>query len=223
MNTRITFTTIALMIIFLSCTSPTEKANSGEDGSPFSMSNDQEHIFPSSSGMVSFVHDGTMKGTEVWYWSDWGKNQRKETNIVVEMMGFKQEQKKTSIIIGENIYNLNEDQKTATKISSDFVGELSNVKYDDEDFLKEMGGKKIGAETILGKECDIWEIESMMGKVSVWKGLALHTVVDVMGMKSEITADKIDINFKTSDSMFDISQYEIKDMGNVEDYMPGRN
>ncbi|MEO0403737.1 MAG: DUF4412 domain-containing protein [Bacteroidota bacterium] len=210
-------------IILLACTSPDNESFTAESISERSTGESGEnHVFPSETGMVSFVHSGTMNGTEIWYWTNWGKKQRREVKTSIEMMGFKTEQNSISVILENKIYGLNEDDKTATLIKSDMAANLQNMKYDDEAFLEKMGGKKVGSETIIGKECVVWKMESMMATVSVWKGLALHSVVEMMGTKNEITADKVDLNYSPSSDLFDVSGYEIKDLGNVEQYMPRR-
>ena len=56
------------------------------------------------------------------------------------------------------------------------------------DFMKEMGGKIVGKETILGKVCDWWEMKQMMTKICIWRGVPLKTVAGMPGMEMIQTA-----------------------------------
>lgn len=58
--------------------------------------------------------------------------------------------------------------------------------------LETMGGRMVGHQNFLGKDCEKWELNTM-GKTSllIWKGLTLKTETSVMGMKTSETATSV--------------------------------
>ena len=89
-----------------------------------------------------------------------------------------------------------------------------------EDIMKKMGGKKVGTETLNGKECEIWEVQKMGGKIWVWNSLAIRTVVNMMGMNITQEAESIETDIDVSPDLFKIPKgIEIKDIGTIENLM----
>jgi len=114
------------------------------------------------------------------------------------MMGISVKENKLTIIDGEWTYNINLDQNSGTKIKTPFVEQIientGNKDLTDfgEQMMKNMGGKITGKESVLGKECDIWEIKNLGTKVWVWNWIPLKSDANLMGQKITQTATKID-------------------------------
>jgi hypothetical protein len=71
-----------------------------------------------------------------------------------------------------------------------------------------MSIKKEGTETLLGKTCDKFSMnyEKMKTKAnySVWKGIALKTEMDMMGMKVNMIATKLEENATIAADKFEV-------------------
>jgi len=76
--------------------------------------------------------------------------------------------------------------------------------------MLQMGGQKIGTDTILGYKCDVW---SMMGtKQCLYKGIVLKIETDIMGIKSSEVATKITFDITTDKSTFALPNFPIYDI-----------
>jgi len=177
------------------------------------------HLFEVESGKIVYELSGMMKGTEILYWDDWGNKQRKETNSVIEMMGFKQEEKSILITIGDEIYNLDPLKKTGTHVTNDMLAGKTNEEKAEfgQQALEAMGGIQKSDESILGKTCEVWEIESVKSKVWIWKQIALKSSVDLMNPPQVTTAIEIKIDIPVSSDKFETTGYQIKEMGKVSE------
>ena len=182
-----------------------------------------DHLFEVESGKIVYEITGMLKGTEILYWDDWGNKQRKETNSVIEMMGFKQEQKSILITIGVDIYNLDPLKKTGTHIINDmFEGQTMEQKAEyGKQALEAIGGVQKADETILGKTCEVWEVASMKSKVWIWKLLPLKSSVAIMDPPQISTAIEIQTDISVSSDKFEISGYQIKELGKVSEIGSG--
>lgn len=77
---------------------------------------------------------------------------------------------------------------------------LKNLKGKNlQDYGKEimikMGGKKVGTEKLLGKNCEIWEVKSLGTRTWVWNWIPLKIVSKMAGMDIIILATKILTSF----------------------------
>jgi len=159
-------------------------------------------------GRIEFKLSGMTKGSEVLEFKDWGRKAATRSNNTVSIMGMTQETHQLTIIDGEWVYNVDLSKNTATKIKNPFYAGLAEQGNQDlqrtgEDLLKAMGGKKVGKDTILGKTCDWWEIEQLMSKSCIWKGIGLKTIGGLPGMEIVHTAVNIQLS-KISDSRFSL-------------------
>ncbi len=59
----------------------------------------------------------------------------------------------------------------------------------------------VGKDTMLGKSCDWWEIQQLMSKSCIWKGIGLKTIAGPKGMQITHTAINIQL-MKIPDSRF---------------------
>lgn len=69
--------------------------------------------------------------------------------------------------------------------------------------LKSMGGRMIGHQSFLGKDCEKWELGAM-GKTSmlIWKGLTLKTETSIMGIKTSQVASSVQTGLTFADADF---------------------
>jgi hypothetical protein len=61
-----------------------------------------------------------------------------------------------------------------------------NLAQMGEEFLKQMGGEKIGTDRVAGYECDLWKLPVVTQ--CIYKGVPLRIVTNAMGMKRSETA-----------------------------------
>lgn len=172
------------------------------------------------SGKVVYETSGSMTGTETMYFDDYGMLELKETKATLEMMGIKQVTDTKVLMNGKWIYTIDKNSGEANKMENPLYsmfpegGDLEKVG---EEMMINMGGKKIGSETLLGKECDIWEIKKLMSKVWVWKSIPIKSVVNMMGMNITQIATSVEVDISVSPDKFKIPEgVEFKDIGNID-------
>ncbi len=172
------------------------------------------------SGKVKYKTSGSMKGTETMYFDNYGMLELKETKATLEMMGIKQVTDARTIMNGKWVYTIDNNSGKANKVENPLYSmfpEGGNLEKVGEEMMKNMGGKKIGSETLLGKKCDIWEIQKLMSKVWVWKSIPIKSEVNMMGMNITQIATSVEVDIKISADKFKIPEgVEFKDMGNID-------
>ena len=175
------------------------------------------------SGKVVYTMSGIQTGTETLYFDDYGRKEVHFNESVIDMMGVKQESNTQTIMEGKYIYTIDKEKNTAQKMENPLYSMFSDeddLQKVGEDIMKKMGGKKIGNETIDGKDCEIWEVKKMGGKIWVWNSLAIKTVVNMMGMNITQKAESIETDIEISPALFKIPEgIEIKDIGTIDNIM----
>ncbi len=172
------------------------------------------------SGKVKYTSTGSMTGTETMYFDNYGMLELKETKATLEMMGIKQVTDTKTIMNGKWVYTIDKNSGEANKVENPLYsmfpkgGDLEKVG---EEMMINMGGKKIGTETLLGKKCGIWEIKKLMSKVWVWKSIPLKSEVNMMGMNITQIATSVEVDINVSADKFKIPEgVEFKDVGKVD-------
>ncbi len=71
------------------------------------------------------------------------------------------------------------------------------------EMLEQLGGRKVGSQNFLGKNCEKWEL-NMMGKTTLllWKGITLRSESKVMGFQILEEAQNIKTGVSFSDDVF---------------------
>ena len=175
------------------------------------------------SGKVVYKMSGIQTGTETLYFDDYGRKEVHFNKSVIDMMGVKQKSNTQTIMEGKYIYTIDLEKNTGQKMENplyEMFSDEDDLQKVGEDIMKKMGGKKVGTETLNGKECEIWEVQKMGGKIWVWNSLAIRTVVNMMGMNITQEAESIDTDINVSPDLFKIPKgIEIKDIGTIENLM----
>ena len=151
-----------------------------------------------------------MKTTVVNYWDDFGK--KSSTSVSGEMMG----QKMNETTIEKDGYSIKFDaeSKQGTKAKKDPNFEDISFHEMTPAQMKERGMTEAGTETLLGKECKVYEVDvdkmtgetadqqmKVKGKVWVWNGIPMKMVMgDLMKMETtklevmeSVSADKFEV------------------------------
>jgi len=156
---------------------------------------------------------GVKTTTNETIWSD-EKNNRKATLTSTEtnFMGQNTKEESLSIENGDWGYNINLNEKTGTKSNIKEMksmamamaaglamsGDLKDIKSL-KDFVESNGGKMLPNETILGKECTVYEL--MGTKQWLYKGMVLKAM---MGDKVMMNAVKVEENVKIPAEKFEV-------------------
>jgi len=144
------------------------------------------------AGQIEYTMSGVNTGTESMKWNNWGRKTVRRMKSTMSMMGVTQSTDQLMYTDGRWMYNVDQVANTATKMESPMLNMANrkdpNLMKAGTDFMKAMGGKIVGKETILGKVCDWWEMKQMMTKTCIWRGVPLKTVAGMPGMEMIQTA-----------------------------------
>lgn len=163
------------------------------------------------SGIIEYKYEGSMKGKETLYFDDYGTKEVKFTESEMTMMGMTQKTNAITIMDKDWVYSINLDTKTGTKMKNPAKEIFESLKNDEkkiqkfgEEMMIQFGGKRIGNEKVLGKDCEVWEIAQFGTKSYVWNYIPLKSTTEMMGMKINIIATKIDTEAKIPADKFKI-------------------
>ncbi|UMB52698.1 hypothetical protein MKD41_10155 [Lutibacter sp. A64] len=219
---------LALFIVTISC-----KGNENKPADSLSISTDQQDPklkrYEVKSGIINYklTTNGkimgsttTGSGTENLYFKDWGNielvEEKSTTKTVTKIFG------KTNTDVanvhainklnnGES-YHVDFDKKQiylrrdmAMEMTKTFAG--GDVNKTGMQMLESMGGKKIGTESFLGYNCEIWDV--MGAKQWMYKGAVLKLEMTVMGIVTIKEATSAKFNVNVSDSHFKLPDFPI--------------
>ncbi len=108
------------------------------------------------------------------------------------MMGMGVKTHNLTLMDGEFTYAVDLVKKTGTKTKTPMMEALiRNAESENKDLtdvgtdmMVQMGGKIVGEEQILGKNCQIWEISNMKTKTWIWNGIVLKSETSMMGTQT---------------------------------------
>ncbi len=130
------------------------------------------------------------------YFDDYGRRQMSE--VSQKLMG--QEMKMCTIKDSLYIYTYTIGEKTGKKKKVDIENNPDDINFNaiTRDMARELKLKKNGTAEILGRKCDVYNMEvakvKLKGTYYIWKGIPLMTKSTVMGMEIKLEATKIDEN-----------------------------
>jgi hypothetical protein len=204
---------ISLIVILLSCGGNNSKTSDSQND--VVQNNDSETSaevkskgkYQIKSGIVTYTSQVMkMDQTTVITFDDYGN--KEVTDTYTEAMGVKLHSR--TIVKDGYAYNLNMDEKSGSKVK--MYGSGSAIDYTNltKDIEEKMNMKKLGTETILGKECEIYSFDykemSTKGTTWIWKGVALKSVVNSMGMEVTLTGTSFDDNPKIDQNIFNVPE-----------------
>lgn len=162
------------------------------------------------SCIVEYSLGGSQKGSETLYFDRWGMREARYSNKELSMMGVQQKTNTLLITDYDWMYNIDLDKKTGTKTKNGiFQSLLKNAKNNDlieagMKMMKDMGGEKIGTETIAGKMCDIWEIKKLGSKTWIWNAVPLKVTAKFAGVEITSVATKVHEGATIPESKFQV-------------------
>jgi hypothetical protein len=165
-----------------------------------------------NTAIVEYEVEGHDEGSKTLY-IDMGGYKVAEYIIVKKK---KSDEKTAVILIGSDIISIDFEEESAVKIHNPMAYLLASPDRDwektAENILLKLGFEKIGAETIIGKECDVWE--QGRSKIWVWDGLTMKSV----NGKDIETATRIQVDTSIPQEMFEVPEgfeYEIIEAGDL--------
>ncbi len=165
------------------------------------------------SGYLELEVKGISEGTRYIWFDNYGRMYRDELKVTTttKIFGIKtvQDAHTLSIVNGEMFYTANLLDGTGTKhkhgvpaefyAAYDQLSENKKNKFANEIF-NDLGGRKIGNVTFLGRECEIGEMLTV--NVTMYKGVALKTKVNLLGRTNTETAIVFEENIAIDASKF---------------------
>ncbi len=191
----------------------------------------QMHLFDIESGKVTYSISGSAnmmgmqmqtKGKKRLIFDKYGARNLTETVKLEKRSGMGgNETTKThtmTLMDGEMLYVADFNHKTITKMPNVGAAMLGggDMKKKGLAMMKQMGGKKIGTDKVLGYTCDVWEL--MGTKQCIYKGVTLKVESNVMGVVNKEIATDAQFGISLSESDFKLPDFPVQDrvgmMGN---------
>jgi len=177
--------------------------------------------FGIKSGKITYKITGSMSmmgvnsktlGKKRVIFSDYGIKELREESKVVKQDAKITKSHTISYMDRAIIYSVDFNQKRITRMQNPGMimmglSDSNTAQQAGLKMLKQMGGKKIGEDNILGFKCELWE--AMGTKQCIYKGVPLKTESDIMGAKSSEIATKIDFDIDISDDDYKLPDFPI--------------
>jgi len=158
--------------------------------------------YPVKSAYVESVYSGTTTGNETFYMDKNGKVSARYAQLTTKSMGTTTKSNQVTIQHDSVFYTIDLDKRTGVKTTIHIdPKDAEKWTKSAEEIWTDMGFKKTGEETLIGKKCDIWE--GMSSKIWVWQNFSLKTEMNLFG-KTVIEVKKIDIGGSIDKSKFEI-------------------
>ncbi|MEP7234147.1 MAG: hypothetical protein ABI778_02515 [Ignavibacteriota bacterium] len=191
-------------------------ANSTSPAQPYDASGKR---YPIKSGVIHGESETMgMKGVTTKYFDDFGAKICEENSMTINMGSVSHKTNTVRIIKDGWMYSYDLEKKTGTKVKFAIPANM-DFKNMGESMMKDMGIKESGTETVLGKECKVYEYSggtkgAMTGKTWIfWNSepMKMDMKVANMTMKSHVTS--IEENAAVSGDKFEIpANITIKEM-----------
>lgn len=167
-------------------------------------------VFPFKTGIVEYKLEGNAKGTHIKYIDEYGYKQSDFTETETTVFGFTNKENKGVIIVGSKIYTINYSTNTASTSANPVYNTYANYHGSNYEELGEKSMTSLGfsntgdTETIAGKKCNIWI--GSLGKIWIWKNLALKSQTTVLGINITEIATSVKIDIHVSSNKFEVPE-----------------
>ncbi|HEX9253715.1 MAG TPA: hypothetical protein VF870_15825 [Ignavibacteriaceae bacterium] len=221
--------TLIISITFISC-SDSSKDKSDKSGKE--STSEFQKRYGIKSGVIEYIITGSQEGTKTLYFDNWGMRQAEYTRSILSVSGFTKPLNLVNIIDGEYQYMINIDQNSGTKTRNPILKSIEQLKGQKgfnefgEQMLLSMGANKIGSESFLGKDCDVYEMKNTGTKLWVWEWLTLKSETKSGGLNINLTATRINEGGSVPTEKFRIPEKVVLnevDIDNIENEMREEN
>ncbi len=165
---------IAIITMLYACGGSSGKQQTVDGSQPAaaSVTTDTKGPYKIKSGYIENKMGGIGLTQKTWF-DDYGAKQ-----YMVTLMGDKEDQYTGYSVIRDGyMYSFKNDTSAGTRIRSGISSSSTDYENMSAKDIEYYGVKKAGKETLLGKECDVFEVTKYNMKVWIWKGIALKTVM----------------------------------------------
>jgi len=156
--------------------------------------------YPFEAGIVKYESEVMGMNTVInVYFDNYGALESSISEV--EMMGKKMTAK--SLVKDGYLYSLAMDQKSGTKVKVE--SDFATYRFNSE-LIESKGGKKLGEEEILGKNCQIFSLteDGVESKMWLWKNMLMKVSAEQNGMTYTMEVTKIEETSNFPDGIFDI-------------------
>ncbi len=166
--------------------------------------------FPIKSAKITYkIKSPQGEGTKVLFFDQYGKREsshetlNKRGKTVKDQLTILNNGKAYSInLLTNKGQDISAQTGMAMKMMTGATGK--DMSATGKKMLESMGGKQVGTQNFLGKNCEKWEVRTM-GKTTmlIWQGIPLKTESSVMGMKSSEEATSVHAGLSFSNNDFE--------------------
>ena len=152
----------------------------------------------SKSGIIKYNISGTIAGTEVVYYEDWGRREAIYTKTTMDLRGVTVDRNTLTLLEdnGQWINNIDLNARTGLRMKNpqykEYVGksrvELENTKRKS---LKDAGARRAEIERVVGKPCIVWAEQYTGNEIYTWNGIILKKVTGSGFSKTTTVATEI--------------------------------
>ena len=165
----------------------------------------------SKSGIIKYNISGTIAGTEVVYYEDWGRREAIYTKTTMDLRGVTVDRNTLTILEdnGRWINNIDLNARTGLRMKNpqykEYVGksrvELENTKRKS---LKDAGARRAEIERVVGKPCIVWAEQYTGNEIYTWNGIILKKVTGSGFSKTTTVATEITESVNIPEGKFTI-------------------
>lgn len=209
--------------IFISCSDSNSKTseNAVEDNSTEIAAGGRYDL---KSGIVTSKNTSSMMTgdmTTILYFDDHGKKSATESINKISVMGQNIETHTKTIVIDDMMYSWEVGAKTGTKMKLDMTANAEQMDYKNlsKEMMEQFKMNKIGSETVMGKKCDVFEMNSqgLQGKYYIWDNIAMKSETNIGGMNMVVEVTDLKENPSIPASTFAIpSDVTFTDMSTIK-------
>ena len=165
----------------------------------------------SKSGIIKYSISGTIAGTEVVYYEDWGRREAIYTKTTMDLRGVTVDRNTLTLLEdnGQWINNIDLNARTGLRMKNpqykEYVGksrvELENTKRKS---LKDAGARRAEIERVVGKPCIVWAEQYTGNEIYTWNGIILKKVTGSGFSKTTTVATEITESVNIPEGKFTI-------------------
>ncbi len=165
----------------------------------------------SKSGIIKYNISGTIAGTEVVYYEDWGRREAIYTKTTMDLRGVTVDRNTLTLLEdnGQWINNIDLNARTGLRMKNpqykEYVGksrvELENTKRKS---LKDAGARRAEIERVVGKPCIVWAEQYTGNEIYTWNGIILKKVTGSGFSKTTTVATEITESVNIPEGKFTI-------------------
>lgn len=181
------------------------------------------------SGIIEYKTSGSgnlmgikteISGTNKVIFKEWGNIELNQGKTKTVIMGKEETTQDTTKIENGKVYIVDYAQKVIHEYGPAMLmySQHKDLAKSSKEMISNMGGKKIGQETILGYDCEVWEIPQT--KLWLYKGLALKAEANMMGITNTMQATKVQLDVSVSDEDLKLPDFPVKSAEDSDTQIP---